>query len=56
MVRNPTHCAPTHPGEIRLDEFLKPIELSQRELAKRVGVSYPRVNELAQITPLKRAG
>jgi addiction module HigA family antidote len=29
-----------------LEEFLKPLELPQTELAARLGVSYPRVNEL----------
>ncbi|TFH33408.1 MAG: addiction module antidote protein, HigA family [Deltaproteobacteria bacterium] len=46
MVRIPTHGPPTHPGEILLEEFLKPIGLSQTELAEKMGVSYPRVNEL----------
>lgn len=42
----PTHRAPTHPGEMLLEEFLKPLGMSQRELATRINVSYPRVNEL----------
>ena len=46
MVRIPTHRPPTHPGEILLEEFLKPLALTQTELADRLGVSYPRVNEL----------
>ena len=46
MVRIPTHRPPTHPGEMLLEEFLKPLELTQTELAERLGVSYPRVNEL----------
>lgn len=46
MVRIPTHGPPTHPGEMLLEEFLKPLGLSQVELAKLIGVSYPRVNEL----------
>ena len=29
-----------------LEEFLKPLALSQTALAERLGVSYPRVNEL----------
>jgi len=29
-----------------LEEFLKPLGLSQTDLAERLGVSYPRVNEL----------
>ena len=55
MIRIPTHRAPTHPGEMLRAEFLEPLALTQRELAKRLGVSYPRVNELVQghrgITP-----
>ncbi len=46
MVRIPTHGPPTHPGEILLEDFLKPIGISQMELAKKISVSYPRVNEL----------
>jgi addiction module HigA family antidote len=45
-VRLPAHRPPTHPGEMLLEEFLKPLEISQAELAKRIGVSYVRVNEL----------
>ena len=46
MTRLPTHRAPTHPGEMLLEEFLRPLEMTQTELAERIGVSYPRVNEL----------
>lgn len=46
MVRIPTNRPPTHPGEMLLEEFLKPLGLPQTELAERLGVSYPRVNEL----------
>lgn len=46
MVRIPTHGPPTHPGEMLLEEFLKPMGVTQRELATRLGVSYPRINEL----------
>ncbi len=35
-----------HPGEILLEEFLKPMELSQTALAKAVGVSPRRINEI----------
>lgn len=45
-MRIPTHRPPTHPGEMLRAEFLEPLEMSQRELADRLGVSYPRVNEL----------
>lgn len=46
MVRVPTHRAPTHPGEMLREEFLTPLGLTQVELAARLGVSYPRINEL----------
>ena len=46
MVRIPTHGPPTHPGEMLLEEFLKPLRMSQATLAETIGVSYPRVNEL----------
>ena len=46
MIRIPTHGAPTHPGQMLQEEFLNPLGMSQTELAKRIGVSYPRVNEL----------
>ena len=42
----PTHGPPTHPGEMLMEEFLQPLGISQVELAKLIGVSYPRVNEL----------
>ncbi len=46
MVRVPTHREPTHPGEMLLEEFLKPMEISQRDLADDIHVPYQRVNEL----------
>lgn len=46
MVSIPTHGPPTHPGVMLLEEFLKPLGVSQVELAERIGVSFPRVNEL----------
>jgi addiction module HigA family antidote len=42
----PKNRKPTHPGEILLEEFLKPMELSQLELARRMGVPVQRVNAL----------
>ena len=55
MIRIPTHRAPTHPGEMLLEEFLKPMGLTQRELAIAIRVPYQRVNELVNkkrgITP-----
>ena len=46
MRRLPTNRPPTHPGEMLLEEFLKPLGQSQVEFAARLGVSYPRLNEL----------
>ncbi len=46
MVRIPTGRAPTHPGEMLLDEFLKPMGLTQQELAQAIRVPYQRVNEI----------
>ncbi len=37
---------PIHPGEVLLEEFLKPMELSQNKLALGIGVHARRVNEI----------
>lgn len=37
-----------HPGEILLEEFLKPMDLSQNALARAVHVPPRRINELVQ--------
>jgi addiction module HigA family antidote len=37
---------PIHPGEILLEEFLNPMELSQNHLALRIGVPARRINEI----------
>ena len=36
MVRVPTDRAPTHPGEMLLEEFLQPLGIIQRELADAI--------------------
>jgi antitoxin HigA-1 len=46
MVRVPTNRQPTHPGEMLLKEFLKPMGLTQQELAHALSLPYQRVNEL----------
>lgn len=55
MTRIPTHRQPTHPGEMLLEEFLQPMQITQRELADAIHVPYQRVNELVNqkrgITP-----
>ncbi len=35
-----------HPGEILREEFLKPLDMSAYELAKRLSVPVPRVNDI----------
>jgi addiction module HigA family antidote len=37
---------PVHPGEILLEEFLKPMGLSQYALAKDISVPARRINEI----------
>jgi len=37
---------PVHPGEILLEEFLKPLGLSQNQLALSIGVPARRINEI----------
>ncbi|MDA8168532.1 MAG: HigA family addiction module antitoxin [Nitrospiraceae bacterium] len=38
--------SPVHPGEILLEEFLKPLGISQYRLSKDIGVPPRRVNEI----------
>lgn len=44
--RLPARRPPTHPGEMLLEEFLKPLGVTQTEMAARLGVSFPRLNEI----------
>ncbi len=44
--RLPTEIPPVHPGEMLLEEFLKPLAISQSAFAIRLGVSFPRLNEI----------
>ena len=44
----PKHRIPTHPGEILLEEFLKPLGVTQVAFAQHIGVSVQRVNELVR--------
>ncbi|MCB2206381.1 HigA family addiction module antidote protein [bacterium] len=37
---------PIHPGEILIEEFMKPLGLSQNLLARQIGVSPRRINEI----------
>ena len=38
---------PIHPGEVLVEEFLKPMALSQNRLATAMGVAPRRINEIA---------
>jgi addiction module HigA family antidote len=53
--RLPTKRPPTPPGEMLLEEFLKPLGISQSAFAVRLGISFPRLNEIIRakrsITP-----
>jgi antitoxin HigA-1 len=44
--RLPRKRPPTHPGEMLLEEFVKPLNLTQTKLARLLDVSYPRLNEI----------
>ena len=51
----PENRIPTHPGEILLEEFLKPMGVSQVAFARHIGVPLQRINEIVRgkrgITP-----
>jgi len=42
------HLPPIHPGEVLMEDFMKPLRLSQYGLAKAIGVSPRRINEIVQ--------
>jgi addiction module HigA family antidote len=44
--RLPTHLPPTHPGVMLREEFLVPLGITQSAFAVRLGVSFPRLNEV----------
>ncbi len=46
--RLPRHRPPTHPGEMLRDEFLVPLAITQSELALRLRISFPRLNEIVR--------
>jgi len=43
-------AAPVHPGEVLLEEFLKPLRLSQYRVAKDTSVPPRRINEIVHGT------
>jgi addiction module HigA family antidote len=40
--------APAHPREVLLEDFLKPLEMSQYALAKAIGVPQIRISEIVR--------
>ena len=44
--RLPSERAPTHPGEMLRAEFIEPLGITQTAFAARLGVSFPRLNEI----------
>lgn len=47
ITRDPAALGPViHPGEMLLEEFLKPLRLTQIEAAQQLGISLNRLNEL----------
>ncbi len=42
----PRRLPPIHPGEVLLEDFLKPLEVTQYRLAKSLSVPARRINEI----------
>ena len=42
----PENRIPTHPGEVLLEEFLKPLGVTQVAFARHIGAPVQRVNEI----------
>ncbi len=45
----PTNRPPTLPGEMLLEEFLKPMNLTQKEFASHLGWTYEVVNSTREL-------
>ena len=46
MANEEKYLKPVHPGEILLEDFMKPLNLSQNRLAREIGVPPRRINEI----------
>jgi antitoxin HigA-1 len=44
----PEKRIPSHPGEILVEEFLRPLEVTQVAFARHIGVPVQRINEIAR--------
>jgi addiction module HigA family antidote len=45
-MRLPRNRRPVHPGKVFLEDFLRPLGITQKEAARLLGISYPRMNEI----------
>ena len=45
-MRLPENRPPVPPGEILLEEFIRPLGLSRRQVAGALGISYQRLNDI----------
>ena len=45
---NPASRVPVHPGEVLLEEFLRPLALSQAAFARHIGLGTNRVNDIVR--------
>lgn len=46
MQRLPRERRPVHPGKVFLEDVLDPLGMTQKEAARRLRISYPRMNEI----------
>jgi len=47
--RIPLYRPPAHPGKMLHEEFLRPLGITQTDFAVRLGVSFPRLNEIIRM-------
>jgi len=54
-MRLPSLRRPVHPGRVFLEEFLRPLGITQKKAARLLRISYPRMNEIVngkrRVTP-----
>jgi len=43
-----SHRPPTHPGRILFEDYISPLGMTQSAFAIRLGVSFPRLNEIVK--------
>jgi antitoxin HigA-1 len=48
IMKNINRLPPVHPGEILLEDFMKPLGITQYRLAKDIGVSSLRVSQIVR--------